>query len=286
MSRKEPKHSWLLAAAVLLCSCMILGASELVPRLRYGYPFLHRPVQQVRKIDDAGLMIVVLRKQERSSEKDSQTPFRGSDLCIYTLGVEEWKQVSRIFRCRSQTTNLNEPNHAELRLGSSGISSVKFGYVSVPIGLYKAVECKWKDGKNRAFQLSDWNDESSIIRLKEPEILQTLELSLSDDNTMLVKNSNSIEKVVAKGETYLHPTITREWSYADSFGCINLASYSEGSSSSDWEEFLKVLDANRRIVHGAVPFIPFLIIDKESSDLDVLPPVFPRGLIDKFRVRI
>lgn len=202
--------------------------------------------------------IVIARREERTSEED-QTPFRNSRLGIYANRGDRWELVSTIFDCRSSSTcELRPEDPADFGAKDEG-DTFTYGYVSVPFGAYSLKKTRWKTG-DVAFLLSDWGDSSGQIKLREQQILRTVEFYVQDGKLNFRDLPGEKRKWI-KRESYLHPTHTKYWSLGDSKGCLNLFKCNDNpTGKDDWDIFinqmknLDMLSSSNLLVLFIVPF--------------------------------
>jgi len=177
------------------------------------------------------VVVIIARRRERQSPSDL-TPHRNSSLAIYRYDGDYFARVSPVFPCRSTTTSYSIPSTSE----DSDQPVRRFGYASIPEGIFGLSLTGWRTPGSRAFLISDWGRRDGFIQLAEPQIIRDATFAAGWTAGPVVRS-----ELVKRG-AYLHSSHTRVWSHGDSDGCINLFGPSEdrnGEEASEWDLFLK-----------------------------------------------
>lgn len=265
-----------LIGVVLLSATL---AAVAVPRILVYMEGQQEPIlaERIREVREASYLLVIARRPEKVFESDS-LPHRNSPIALYSREGNQWVKEAGDLMCRSTTTNLRPPEPKEIP--TTGSKKRMFGHQSVPTGVYTLTEDVWKDGWNRCFLISDWGRTDGSIVLSEPQVLRYATLVRDKNHVPSVEVGEVERTTLEKRGSYLHPTITRYWSYHDSNGCINLyGSSEEGHGETyDWDRFLSWLDKR-----GIDPHVPNelplvigdedLLIDPESNELQQELPI-------------
>lgn len=188
-------------------------------------------------------LLVIHRQRERMSPADQQIPFRNSPIALYKRQGSDFALVADGLVCRSTSTASDIPTSVTVHRPSE---KLEWGYCDVPAGLYTLHFMPWRDTGHTALQISDYKQNGGLIRLSHIQQIRAAEVEHGEiEGTWKVRMLPGIVREgYNKRDTYIHPTLTKEWSFADSFGCINLYHPDEKaaiSGASDWEIFTKWL---------------------------------------------
>lgn len=232
------------------------------------------------------LVILIARRQERMSEDQTDIPFRASAIGLYGRSKEGWRKLEGDLPVRSESTNRLPPRTpgelTQLQWGKEMVC----GYASVPVGLYKLRVVPWKDGKNVSFEIADFASGVWSIMLDSPQELRNYRVRNSDSVASATVEVDDVPFRVSrlKQNTFLHPTYTRNWSFGDSHGCINLFHPKDSSPAdapdSDWSRFLGWLEKHGKVEEVAQR-TALLIVDGQSDARfsEGLPPSLGPNLI-------
>lgn len=268
---------------LILVSIIVVGgvaaflAPHLIARLEsetttYGSAKDNR-VEEPSVPNACDFILVVGRREERK-QLDDPTPHRNSQIALYKKTPEGWKRDTRALPIRSTSTAINpgiEPSSQHLE--SEGI----YGYVSIPLGMFSLKQGIWRDGKTRAFLVSDWRSFDGEITLKAPQVIRARSRSGA---TTVIRSS------LTKQGSWIHPTWTEKWSHGDSNGCMNLYQPKDGGDGSfPYEEFLSWFDERDLIPGPETGDVPLLILpfDIVSESGDELSEELPSGIVEEAR---
>lgn len=237
----------------------------------------------VPPLDSVEHLVVIGRRPERTHLEDP-TPHRNSRIGLYQRGKSAWNLVRGPLPVRSHSTNPNPPifhtREEALRRGSS-----RYGFQSVPEGVFTMVEIPWRNN-NRAFLISDYGRTDGTITLDAPQVVvsyRAVEDSEAESGWRLDIDEQAQRSSWDKRESALHPTHTQIWSHGDSNGCINLYHPVNPDDpdfkNSDWMQFLGWLDDAGLRGEGSFPtlvIVPWEVVSGSQPDslADTLPHDF------------
>jgi len=207
----------------------------------------HHVSVESRPISEETFLVVIGRRPERRHLEDP-TDHRNSRLAIYQRGEGSWELVRGPLPVRSHSTLTEPPLFRSLEEAHNRPNG-RFGYQSVPLGVFTLVEIPWRND-NRAFLISDHGRTDGTISLSEPQEIRSYTVvndQEADVGFRLEIAEEAIRSSWVKRESALHPTHTTIWSHGDSQGCINLYQPNLPDAHPDregspWQQFLGWLD--------------------------------------------
>ncbi len=197
-------------------------------------------------------LVLIGRTCERKNEEDTTVSFRNSRLALYRNEGSYWKKTSRDLPVRSLSTALYPPQGTDgsriARKSAESSSPVTFGYMSIPYGLYHLDQGLLRG--RIAFLISDWGRHDGVVKVFGIQNLYTVFPQGDQDYFRTRCVGDMTSQTISRTEKtacYLHGTITRQWAFRDTLGCITMFDPQTSSTrsisppSSDWDEFLELL---------------------------------------------
>src|SRR5690606_21756358 len=114
-------------------------------------------------------LLVIGRREERRA-LDDPTPHRNSRVALYRREATHSAKAAGDLPIRSHSTAMEPLPTAELATRSRG--TVRYGFVSVPLGVFSLRQEPWRDGKTPAFLISDWGGHNGTIMLRETQVIR------------------------------------------------------------------------------------------------------------------
>lgn len=282
------KRYWI---AVGICFLIGFGILSFFPYItaRTGKDIILAPPHDENEMPTACRWVFLIgRRPERQYQQDS-TPFRNSPIALYEKTQDVWTKREGDLLTRSTTTCENPPRKEDLLTVSNYIAQkerpYEFGYVSVPEGVYRMSKA-WSEEKSDPqaewFRLSDWGTQG-VIALDTPQIVRHCVLDKSNpDGEWRIVESPGASVHYSKTGTYLHGTVTFEWSHRDSKGCINLYS-GKRMERPEWQMFLDWIQQHGLFCSEDTPvglvIVPFDQVQprKDAPLPDRLRMIFPKN---------
>jgi hypothetical protein len=196
-------------------------------------------------------VVVVGRGPERMRADETTLPLRGGRLAVYRQrAAGHLEKESDEWACRTESTGLHPPLHSDFETVEKFVNNLKrpylFGYVSVPCGFYRLYDASTE--RRRQFALSEWQRGDGLITLASPQVLRVFAVPGDTSATMSSDRETTVAVMAAtleKNASMLHGSPTVRWSHRESNGCLNLFGSDMLGQNSEWEQFLRFLDARR-----------------------------------------
>jgi hypothetical protein len=216
-------------------------------------------------------LLVVGARPERMAEEDPR-PHRNSQVGLYQRDPKGsgWELVEGPLPIRASSTSRNPRP-------KGGASDSQYGYLSVPMGLFTLRQDVWRDRVTPAFLISDWGSFGGTIGLRRVQELRRIN---GEGKEVVMESANS------KSGSWIHPTLTVNWSGGDSNGCMNLFRPEKRvpGESYPYDEFLAWL-SSRDITPGPSDWLPLVVLphDRISDDKQDLAARLPMSIFSQAR---